>query len=316
MEFKLMPNRSLPPLGDIDLRLLRVYRTIVECGGYSQAQAELGISRSTISTHMSNLETRLGITLCRRGRSGFALTERGRLVYESASKFLTSLEGFRSELGELQGRMTGEIKIGMVDNLTSNSACKLHEVIETFAAQTQDVHLTIQVIAPNQIENWLTRGLLHLAIVANLSSSDAIHSDVIFNERQELFCSSTHPLFQMDPKLITKDIISQQAFVRRGYSVTTPYDSFFNGPAAATAYHMEGVAQFILSGRYIGFLPCEFAQQQWGNNVQMRSLLPNICGFEVPISVSHSALAQLSLPASVFRKLIIAAHQSNKSQSH
>ncbi|MDA7647861.1 LysR family transcriptional regulator [Alphaproteobacteria bacterium] len=308
MKVKLLATRSLPPLSDIDLRLLRVYRTIVECGGFTQAQAELGISRSTISTHMSNLETRLGLTLCRRGRSGFALTERGRLVYESVSKFLTALEGFRSELGELQGRMTGEIKIGMVDNLTSNSSCKLYEAIDKFRAQTQDVHLIIQVVAPNQIDNWLTRGLLHLAIVTNLPSSDAINSETIFHERQELYCSSTHPLFDMDPKLITKDIISQQAFVRRGYSVATPYDSFFNEPAAATAYHMEGVAQFILSGKYVGFLPCEFAQQQWVDNAQMRSLLPNICGFEVPISVSYSNLVPLSLPASVFHKIILEAH--------
>lgn len=310
MKIELLATRSLPPLSDIDLRLLRVFRTIVECGGFTQAQAELGISRSTISTHMSNLETRLGLTLCRRGRSGFALTERGRLVYESVSKFLTALEGFRSELGELQGRMTGEIKIGMVDNLTSNSSCKLYEAIDKFRAQTQDVHLIIQVVAPNQIDNWLTRGLLHLAIVTNLPSSDAINSETIFHERQELYCSSAHPLFDMDPKSITKDIISQQAFVRRGYSVTTPYDSFFNEPAAATAYHMEGVAQFILSGKYVGFLPCEFAQQQWVNNSQMRSLLPNICGFEVPISVSYSNLVPLSLPASVFHKIILAAHQT------
>jgi LysR family transcriptional regulator, transcriptional activator for bauABCD operon len=310
MKIKLLATRSLPPLSDIDLRLLRVFRTIVECGGFTQAQAELGISRSTISTHMSNLETRLGLTLCRRGRSGFALTERGRLVYESVSKFLTALEGFRSELGELQGRMTGEIKIGMVDNLTSNSSCKLYEAIDKFRAQTQDVHLIIQVVAPNQIDNWLTRGLLHLAIVTNLPSSDVINSETIFQERQELYCSSAHPLFDMDPKSITKDIISQQAFVRRGYSVATPYDSFFNEPAAATAYHMEGVAQFILSGKYVGFLPCEFAQQQWVNNAQMRSLLPNICGFEVPISVSYSNLVPLSLPASVFHKIILAAHQT------
>ena len=310
MKIELLATRSLPPLSDIDLRLLRVFRTIVECGGFTQAQAELGISRSTISTHMSNLETRLGLTLCRRGRSGFALTERGRLVYESVSKFLTALEGFRSELGELQGRMTGEIKIGMVDNLTSNSSCKLYEAIDKFRAQTQDVHLIIQVVAPNQIDNWLTRGLLHLAIVTNLPSSDAINSETIFHERQELYCSSANPLFDMDPKLITKDIISQQAFVRRGYSVATPYDSFFNEPAAATAYHMEGVAQFILSGKYVGFLPCEFAQQQWVNNAQMRSLLPNICGFEVPISVSYSNLVPLSLPASVFHKIILAAHQT------
>ena len=71
----------------------------------------------------------------------------------------------------------------MVDNLTSNSSCKLYEAINKFRAQTQDVHLIIQVVAPNQIDNWLTRGLLHLVIVANLPSSDAIHSETIFHER-------------------------------------------------------------------------------------------------------------------------------------
>ena len=90
--------------------------------------------------------------------------------------------------------------------------------------------------------------------------------------------------------------------------MATPYDSFFSEPAAATAYHMEGVAQFILSGKYVGFLPCELAQQQWVNNAQMRSLLPDICGFEVPISVTYSTLVPLSLPASVFRKMILSAH--------
>jgi hypothetical protein len=74
---------------------------------------------------------------------------------------------------------------------------------------------------------------------------------------------------------------------------------------------MEGVAQFILSGKYVGFLPCEFAQQRWIKDAQMRSLLPNICGFKVPISVTYSNLAPLSLPASVFRKMILAAHQTN-----
>jgi len=43
----------------------------------------------------------------------------------------------------------------------------------------------------------------------------------------------------------------------------------------------------------------------------MRSLLPDICGFEVPISVTYSTLAPLSLPASVFRKMILSAHQTS-----
>lgn len=303
-----MATAKLPPLSDTDLRLLRIFKTIVECGGFTQAQIELGIGRSTISTHMSNLETRLGLTLCRRGRGGFALTERGKLVYESTSKLLTALEGFRSELGKLQDRMVGEIKIGMVDNLTSNSFCKLYAAIDKFREQTEDVHLTIQVAPPNQIENWLTRGLLHLALSPKLQMTETINLDPLFVERQELYCGRNHPLFGKHPEDISQELVSQQAFVRRGYFVATPYDTFFSKPAAATAFDMEGVAQFILSGKYVGFLPSEFAESHWISKGQMHSLLPETFGFEVPILLVHSALNPLSLPASVLRKLILDTH--------
>ena len=76
------------PLMDYDLRLLRIFKTTVECGGFSSAVTELGISRSTISVHMSNLEARMKLKLCVRGRSGFALTEAGQAVYYELIKLL------------------------------------------------------------------------------------------------------------------------------------------------------------------------------------------------------------------------------------
>lgn len=64
----------LGQLSDMDLRLLQVFKAVVECGGMSAAELELNIGTSTVSRHMKDLETRLGLTLCRRGRAGFALT--------------------------------------------------------------------------------------------------------------------------------------------------------------------------------------------------------------------------------------------------
>ncbi|WP_243747190.1 LysR family transcriptional regulator [Yersinia pestis] len=61
----------------MDLRLLRVFKAVVDCGGMSAAELELNISLSTISKHIKDLEQRLGLTLCQRGREGFAVTERG-----------------------------------------------------------------------------------------------------------------------------------------------------------------------------------------------------------------------------------------------
>src|ERR1044071_3670900 len=48
-------------LSDVDVKLLRVFTRVVEHGGFSAAQAELGISQASISTYMSDLEARLGV---------------------------------------------------------------------------------------------------------------------------------------------------------------------------------------------------------------------------------------------------------------
>ena len=69
-------------VSDIDLRLLRVFVSVVEAGGFSLATARLNVAESTISTHMSDLEARLGIRLCERGRGGFRITQRGQEVYQ------------------------------------------------------------------------------------------------------------------------------------------------------------------------------------------------------------------------------------------
>lgn len=71
-------NPSLGQVSDFDIRLLRIFKTIVECGSFSAAESTLGLSRSAISLHMGDLEKRLGMRLCQRGRAGFALTDEGR----------------------------------------------------------------------------------------------------------------------------------------------------------------------------------------------------------------------------------------------
>ena len=59
-----MPSRAaLGQISDMDLRLLRVFRTVVDCGGMAAAELELNIGTSTVSRHIKDLETRLGLVL-------------------------------------------------------------------------------------------------------------------------------------------------------------------------------------------------------------------------------------------------------------
>ena len=70
-------------LSDIDLRLLRIFVSVVDAGGFSLATAKLNVAESTISQHMTDLEKRLGMRLCERGRAGFRLTADGEQVYKA-----------------------------------------------------------------------------------------------------------------------------------------------------------------------------------------------------------------------------------------
>ena len=77
---KVKNKALLGQLSDMDLRLLQIFKAVVECGGFSSAALALNIGVSTISRHIKDLETRLGLVLCQRGRSGFALTAEGQSV--------------------------------------------------------------------------------------------------------------------------------------------------------------------------------------------------------------------------------------------
>ena len=88
----------LSSLSDIDIRLLRIFVTVTECGGFAASELELNIGRSTISKHIADLETRIGLILCNRGPAGFSLTEEGDQVLEATRRLLAHIDEFQSEI--------------------------------------------------------------------------------------------------------------------------------------------------------------------------------------------------------------------------
>lgn len=99
--------------------LLETFVTVVDCGGFSDAQFALGITQSAISVRIRDLETLLGYRVCERGRGGFRLTEQGEIAYEKARVMLRSARDFDAELLELRNRLTGDLRVGLVDAVSS-----------------------------------------------------------------------------------------------------------------------------------------------------------------------------------------------------
>ena len=267
-------------VNDLDLRLLRVFKTVVECGGFSAAEVELNISRSAISRYMSDLEARLNMHLCQRGRSGFALTAQGQLVYESLMQLQADLEKFRGNINAIHNQLVGKLHFGLTDNTISDPNSLVPQVIAKLKKLGPDVEIVTQATSPNEIERALIEGRLHVGVIPSHQALPGLVYQPLYWETSYLYCGQEHPLFAVDQEQLTPALLAHYDYVSRGYKQDPHlFELETLLKTTAHAYQMEGIATLILSGMYIGFLPEHYAKH-WEDRDLMRVVLPEQLNFK------------------------------------
>lgn len=255
-------NRAvLGQLSDMDLRLLKVFKSVVDCGGMAAAELELNIGTSTVSRHVKDLETRLGLVLCRRGRAGFALTAEGQRVYDETLRLLASVDAFRGSIDDIHNRMGGQLEVAVFDKTATNPKARIGQAIARFTEIAPEVSLALHVGSINAIEQGVLEGNFQIGIIpAHRSSKSLVYAD-LFDETMLLYCGVGHPLFDASHGKLTWAKLREHHFAGLGYhSPNMELSHRARLSRKATGFDQEAIATLILSGRFLGFLPDHYAQ--------------------------------------------------------
>lgn len=271
-------------ISDYDLRLLHVFVAVAEAGSFSAAQMVLNVAQSTISNHMAALEQRLGYRLCQRGRGGFALTEKGKRVYESARRLLAATEAYRAETAALRNTLAGEIRLGIVDNTVTDPNAPLIEAFRRFGTRNHAVRLHIVMDTPHALAASVLDGRLDAAIGSFPRLPTGLKPRQLYEETHGFYCGARHPLFVVPEAEITLAAIREWRIITRGYWNMEDIYQLGLSRADAVVFHMEPSAILILSGAYLGFLPDHYARR-WVEHGEMRRLLPAQPGTTASFSV-------------------------------
>ncbi|AHG21873.1 LysR family transcriptional regulator [Chania multitudinisentens RB-25] len=259
----------LTNLSDVDLKLLRVFVAVAEAQGVSAAQDMLMMNQSTISTHLATLETRLGFRLCQRGRSGFQLTPKGERMLIACRTLFNATRDFTRVSQSLNGMLSGDLMIGLVDNLVSLPGIPFSHAIRQFRHRHQDVQFQCRICSPAEIEQGLLNQQLDLGIGYFGQQLNELLYRPWLQESQAIYCSSEHPLFSV--VCPTREQIENARWVKRGYLLAQQLCPVAPRDFGAMAYHMESVAHLLLSGEYLGYLPTHFAAR-WVEQGVMKQL--------------------------------------------
>ena len=261
-------------LGDAHIRLMRIYKAVVESGGFSAAEVELNISRPAISLAISELESLLNMRLCNRGRAGFALTEQGEEVYDATLQLLGSLENFRSRINAINTELKGELNIGITDNMVTVPQMRITRALAALKQRGPEVVINIRMIPPKDIESGVIDGQLLVGIVPELRTLPGLNYFPLYKEQSLLYCGAGHPLFNTDSSKLSDSELSEYDAVVPAYPQSADIkqqQALLKASASST--DREGIAFLILSGSYLGFLPTHFAER-WVQEGKLKAIQP------------------------------------------
>ncbi|WP_018295431.1 LysR family transcriptional regulator [Mariprofundus ferrooxydans] len=125
---------------------LRLFLAVAREGSISGGARKLGVQHSTVSRRMQTLETKLGVRLIERKKSGYELTPAGESLKIAACRMeheVLEVDGF---LGGRDNRLIGELRVSAISSMASGI---LMPMFAKFSRNNPDVDLHVLVSNKN-----------------------------------------------------------------------------------------------------------------------------------------------------------------------
>lgn len=170
----------------MNIRHLRFFVALSRERHYGRAAASCNVTQPTLSEAIRQLERELAVPLVdRNGRRFGGLTPEGGRILGWAQEILTNEDALRQELGEIRGKLTGELRIGVIPTalpvtpLLTSSFCRRHASV------------TLKILSSTSVA--IQRGL----------ESGEMEAGLTYTENEPLRFVRTYPLYHERYMLLT-----------------------------------------------------------------------------------------------------------------
>src|SRR5437879_11135657 len=146
----------------VELKHLRALRAVAETGTFWAAAEQLNSSISTVSDHITTLETLLGQRLVERsrGRRTVEVTEAGRVLLSHAQAIEARLRAAEADFRAYASGQSGSLRVGIYQSVANKV---LPEVMRRFKLRWPDVDVPLRAAAHGKdLIDALERGDLEL----------------------------------------------------------------------------------------------------------------------------------------------------------
>jgi len=156
-----MEGRDTSTRARVDIRHLRNFVAIVDCGSLSKAADRVFVAQSALSQQLATLESLLGTQVLLRSSQGVVPTEAGKVLYRHARAMLRQMEQMREEVARPGAAEIGPVVFGLPSTMVEVLALPLYQRVR---AQLPGVRLHLFEGMSGYLGELLAHGRLDVAI--------------------------------------------------------------------------------------------------------------------------------------------------------
>lgn len=222
-------RRRLVSPNTIELRHLRYFATVVDCGGFARGAAQLGITQPALTRQIRNLETVVGVPLVKRVPRGIRVTPSGEVLRGEVERIELGMFRLTGEIKAASRAMRGQLVIGSIT--TPITARLIASALRRLEGHEQEVEPHVIDVPSAEQLRALNAGRIDIAIChayPEPTYDAAICRERLINDVIECaLLSRDHPL-AAHPTIQAADLETVPfLFMPRPYHPTF-YDRVFN----------------------------------------------------------------------------------------
>ncbi|MBN9673702.1 LysR family transcriptional regulator [Roseibium aggregatum] len=184
-------QRPSAPASSIEIRHLRYVAAAAKFGSLRKAALALGVKQSTLSRTITQMETRLGVSLFERTSGGVHLTKPGAGIIRTCHYLVDAVDLLTAAAQVVSRGVTGQLTVGFYTSLSSGN---LRASLTDYARKFPQIDFHMVEISPSDLLPDLASGFLDIAIVTGDPSPGEVGARSLWTERIMVALPSSHPL--------------------------------------------------------------------------------------------------------------------------
>lgn len=291
----------------MNLRQLEAFGAVRDTGSTTLAAAKVGVTQSTVSRLILQLEEQIGYQLFDRQGSGLTLTPEGLDLSEIAERILGEVERIEQMSKNIRQLSTRTVRIAAMPAI---GTCMTPHALRRFLDQHPNVHLKIELKPRPEVQSLVINGKCDLGLVTLPLADDGLRIERLCEEETVCIVPKGHSL--SDRATIALEDLAGERLISIGTQTILRYrleEALSNaGIQLGSACEVDStlmVANLVASEAGVGIVH-KVVADLFSERIVARPL-------ETPIRLSYGIIQRRSSPPRALTESLIACLKSNLS---